>query len=581
MPRQSDAFLIEASWEVCNKVGGIHTVVTSKLAQARQEFGDSYLTVGPYLTANSPEFRESDLPVFLKKIASDLEGEGVLLHYGVWKPFGQPTVLIDSSRMLPRLNDLKHSMWERFQLDTLGTSYYDVDQPLLWAYAVGLLAQKMSGSYKVTLQLHEWLSAGAIMALDNKEIHTVFTTHATVLGRALSSTRDNLYANLASIDPDQEAARLNVTAKHQLERIGAQRSSVFTVVSQLTGQEAAALLGRAPDVITENGLNLEAFPTFELLSASRLQARALVEEFLASYFFPSYTFDLDRVFLQFTMGRLEMTNKGYDIYLRSLAELNSQMKASGTAETVVSFILVPAGALGIKPAVSSQLLLYRQLQERMQDVSLRTRRSLFRDLCERGHDAGEVRLGERDWEELTDIADHIPRPLQPPISPFVLANEEYDPVIRLCRELGLENSAGDRVKVVYMPVYLDGFDGIFNRSLYSLVTAFDLGVFPSKYEPWGYTPMESIALGVPAITSNLAGFGRSLAENRKVASTGAFVLDRELHDEDSQAVLTGQLASFQRDSARERTDRRIAAYQASQTYSWQRLYAAYRRAYAV
>ena len=575
--------LFEASWEVCNKVGGIHTVITSKLSQAQTEFGDGYFTVGPYLSNSHEAFDEVPAPPFISTLAAELANEGIAAHYGIWKPYGQPTLLLDYNGLFPRLNEYKDRYWDKFELNTLGSDYNDFDQPFAWGIAVGRLACLAAAQEKreLILHAHEWLTASAILEIkaesDDKLIRTVFTTHATVLGRCISSSGADLYGSLKKWIPEEEAVNRGVVSKHQLERLGATLATSFTAVSRLTAEEATALLGHKPDVVTENGLDLDLFPTFDELSHSRIHVRHSIEEFLAAYFFPSDPFDLNKTSLQFTMGRPETANKGYDLHLEALGVLNEQLKQEKSEHTVVSFFLVPIGCERLRPAAASQLNLYRRVQERLVHIAKRQTRLTYQELC-----AGQIpslTLQSAEQAELMEDIHHMPLQVPPPASPYELRDENQDDILRLANQHGLHNRAEDRVKVLYFPLYLDGFDGIFDLPLYDLIAAFDLGVFASKYEPWGYTPMESLAVAVPAITSTLAGFGRSLSESNQTPPSGVFILDREKDEEDAISLLVRVFKTSLEESPREWTERRISAYQTVQLYSWQHLYQNYREAY--
>ena len=349
---KEQSYLFEVSWEVCNKVGGIHTVLTSKMSWAQKEFPGHYFAVGPYFSEGTPgEFQELALPPDLQKVADMVSPQGITLHYGTWNiPTTPPVLLIAWEGLVGKLNDLKSRYWERYQLDSLNTDFYDVDQPLLWSTAIGMVVEAYSAVHNepTIVHAHEWMSGGAILYLNSlaaNSVKTVFTTHATVLGRALSGQGISIYDDLHSIDPTEAAKTSGVTTKHQIEAFSAQNATVFTTVSQVTAEEAARFLGREADIITENGLNLEDFLPFDALSIRRQAIRTQLEEFVAAYFFPYYHIDLNATSYQFTMGRYEPHNKGYDVYLESLGQLNTQLKEEGSGQTVLSFFLVPGDHL--------------------------------------------------------------------------------------------------------------------------------------------------------------------------------------------------------------------------------------------
>lgn len=585
---KSSPRLLEASWEVCNKVGGIYTVITSKLSRVLKHYPDAYLAVGPYLSSSNPTFSQQAPPEYLVPVIEQVEKKGIKVYYGTWLVEGEPpTILLNWDGLLGQLNNYKFRFWEDYQLDTLGSNYYDLDQPLLWSIAVGLFASALAEqeaaqnkNNKVILQLHEWMAGGATLALGKQKhpsLRTVFTTHATVLGRALSSQGVPIYNQLQNLNPEAEAKKINVSSKHQLEKLSANLADVFTTVSQITAEEAEAFLGRKAEVVTENGLDTEAFPAFDVLCHKRQISRRILDDFVSAYFFPSYQFALENTVYQFTMGRYEVHNKGYDVYLQALGELNHRLKESKSQKTLVSFLLVPGDVLRIRPDTLAQLAVYGYIRQELDNLTAGQERKLYLELCQ--NQTPGVSLPAAAQAELRQLMARLSRSGQPAISPFDLRQNDLDAVLQLSKQYGLLNREEDRVKVLFFPIYFDGFDGIFNLPFYDIIAGFDLGVFPSFYEPWGYTPMESLTLGVPAVTSNLAGFGRSIAELGQQENPGFFILDRRHQDEQTQENLVRYLNESLEETPRDWLDRRISAYQTAQKYSWNNLFENYRKAY--
>ncbi len=100
-------------------------------------------------------------------------------------------------------------------------------------------------------------------------------------------------------------------------------------------------------------------------------------------------------------------------------------------------------------------------------------------------------------------------PLAEPVITHDLNNPDDDVILNRVRQLGFNSTNGEsKVQVVYVPCYLTGNDGILDMSYYDILAGLDLTVFPSYYEPWGYTPLESVAFGVPTVTTSLSGFGQ-------------------------------------------------------------------------
>lgn len=584
-------YLFEASWEVCNKVGGIYTVVTSKLAQTREAYPNRYLAIGPYLgesSDNNPTFQAKETPEYLWPVFEEASNRGVNLHFGTWLVDGEPdAILVDWSPLVSKNGDFKKLYWEKYQLDSLNSDFYDVDQPMLWSTAIGIFAQIYHQKLNrlVDIQVHEWMTGGSILYLrsqneDLSGIRCVFTTHATVLGRALCSRNIFIYDKFDQLEQDSQARSLGVITKHQIERISAQKAESFTTVSQITAEEATAFLGRKPDVITENGLDTESFPDFAELSIMRQKTRRLLEDFIAAYFFPSYRFDLSRTYLQFSIGRYEMHNKGYDLYLQALAELNQQLIREKSSKTIVSFFLIPGDAGPIRPETQNQLKVYRYIKQILDNLGNVESQKLYTDLCENRRPSASLPNDTQAY--LRQLMAHLSRDKNPEISPYYLNHPDQDQILNQAKAVGLNNSEEDRVKIVFFPIYFEGFDGIFNIPFYELLAGFDLGVFPSFYEPWGYTPMESLAMGVPAITCNLAGFGRSCEEKRKINSytdSGVMILNRRRQESRSLNDLVDMLQLSIDETSREWLNRRISAYQIIQTYSWSLLFDAYKQAY--
>lgn len=585
MATSSEPFLFEASWEVCNKVGGIYTVVSSKANQALQHFPERYFAVGPYLPSlTSREFAETALPEAWQGIAADLETKGVVLHYGNWIPVSHcPTLLLDCSGLTGNLNHYKEVWWEKYQLDTLGTDFYDIDQPLIWSLAVGLLIESFAQSTKkpVIAHGHEWLSGGMFLHLgsDFPSVRTVFTTHATVLGRALSSTSNFIYKDLTSFNPEQEAINHNVKTKHQLEKLSANLSTSFTTVSRITADEATAFLGRTADFVVENGLDLDILPGFDELCHSSTEVRKALNNFALAYFGVD-ALEINQVHYQFTMGRYEFHNKGYDMYLESLSELNQRLIKEESTDTVISFILVPGRNGPLKNDISLRLTAQQKVISFLADHTSKQNYARYtRIVSEQNPQPSE--LEPREQLYLDPILRNLTSPEEAPLSPYAIPFEEQDAFMQAAAKHGLRNHKVDRVKLVIIPLYLDGFDGIFNLPLYELVPGFDLGVFPSLYEPWGYTPMESLVLGVPAITCNLAGFGRAL-EDSKSKNSGALILDRSANNPDQErTVLTDYLYRSVKESRRDHLLKRMNAYMLMEDFSWKKLYAGYLSAYGL
>lgn len=574
--------LLEASWEVCNKVGGIHTVLTTKMANAQGLFGDRYLAIGPKTGDQALSFHPQELPPDWQPIVDRLNQLGISLEYGTWLTDGSPqVVLIDATGLAPKLDEYKQRFWEEYQLDSLNASH-DVDEPLLWSLGVGHFVQAYADTFNqpVTFHGHEWLCAGAFLLIKHDAIRTIFTTHATILGRSLVSRGVDIYSTINEIKPDEAATMCDITTKFQLERLCAKLATIFTTVSHITAREATSFLGREPDVLTENGVDPQLFPDFDELTAQRRDMRKELEDFVAAYFFPSYRFDLRQTRFFFTMGRYETHNKGYDLALKSLSQLNEYLKHDG-GKMVVACFFVPGDVKAPRKEILFQQAVQERVAETLHNYTQVQQRELYASLWEEGEHCANVRLlPQHVIDTLKRLIMKLPVHQEVPVCPFELNHPDKDDITRLAAEYGLKNRAEDRVKVLLFPAYFDGFDGIFNRSLYQIISGCDLGFFPSVYEPWGYTPMESLIMGLPAITSNLAGFGISVAERGNPEDQGVFLLERDgVSDEKALQQLTSLFSNYIELPEREQLHHRMRSYFAIQNFRWDILYDRYIDAY--
>ena len=488
--------LFEVSWEVCNKVGGIHTVLSSKAKTLVDRLGDDYIAVGPWLLTDSdaePPFEED--PAFAA-FSESCRQMGIPVKVGRWKIPARPrTILIEFSSLYDEKDDVLAALWEEFGVDSISGTW-DYIEPVLFGYAVGKVIEKWWQEYlaphhrRAIAHAHEWMTGSALLYLKSNTpaIGTVFTTHATMLGRALSSTGmspDDGLGDQTALDLAEEHG---VKAKHSLEGISAREADAFTTVSEITAKEAELLHERAPDPVTPNGIDLEVIDAIAS-DTTRAEARIALQH-LASRFFGE---DLNDAVFVATSGRYEFHNKGFDVLLDALAKVDD---ADG--RRIVLFFLVPAGNTGVRSEY----------------------------------------LERQDMEP-----DAIDGPVG--LSTHNLYDHEHDPVHEHCARLGLENAPDARVKIIQIPIYLGPDDDFLGMTYESVLRAMDLSCFPSYYEPWGYTPQESLALGVPTITTDYAGFGRWATTQGFGTDDGITVLSRVhmTHDE-IRDRLAAEIESF-------------------------------------
>ncbi len=584
-----NAFLVEASWEVCNKVGGIHTVITSKSQYVMNSFKD-YVLVGPYFYDKaSKEFVEKLPPGRFQSVFNTLKNQGIICHYGTWLIDSKPNVvLLDFSNFISNKNSIKTKLWDKFRIDSLFTQFFDFDQPVIWAYTVGMFVDELSKKFDkpFILQAHEWLTGAAILYLKmaGSTVKTVFTTHATVLGRTLANSNINFYSEFDSIDPDKAAYQYGVQAKHQLEKQSALNADVFTTVSEITNLEARNFLKRSADVIVENGLNVSKFPTYDELAIKHKLYKSKIKEFLLYYFFPYYSFDLDNTLMYFLLGRYEFKAKGIDIFIRALAELNNRLKSENSNKTIISFIWVPANVKRIRPELLEAKTYYDDLKSTLDDNSEEVKQRLLYLLLS-GKSLSKASLFKEDFLfHVKKTLLQLKRTGNPPLSTHELYNESSDAILNSLVEHGLLNRKEDRVKVIFYPIYLSGADGLLDLNYYESITASHLGVFPSFYEPWGYTPVESAASAISSVTTDLAGFGRFISHytNPNLKTPGIYVLKRfNKSDDEVVSELSSLMYSYSLLNKGERIKDKIEANRLSKLVDWSVLVKNYLKAYSL
>ena len=531
----SPSYLFEVSWEVCNKVGGIHTVLRTKIAHAVSRFGDGYILIGPDV-GNNPEFEETDEALW-DAVKREVRGRNLACRCGRWNTKGRPRVILVHHHDKYKVDELLYNLWKDFGVDSM-TGGWDYIEPVLfgtaWSEVVHVLHDQLVGANEyAVVQFHEWMSCAGMLYLRKylPEAATVFTTHATVLGRALAGSSIDIYAGLEDISPKEMAAKMNVVAKHSMEAVSAREADCFTTVSKITAREAAHFLGRTPDVVLPNGINISDIP--DCLSQPDIVSlrRQHILDFASRFFREEFDEAATKIFI--ISGRYEFKNKGIDLFLESLKTINDSLKQAKSGVKVVAIVSVIGGHLGVSP-VTRQILEGAEVQP-------------------------------------TGIAKICTHQLQDP---------QHDPIWNTCNHLSLLNGADDRVKVIFMPVYLDGYDGLLNIPYYDVLSGCDLGVFPSYYEPWGYTPLECAAHSVPTVTTDLAGFGLWVKKHFKNGNRGVIVLDYGNHSHDTIVEnLAGHMQGLIGWSAAECLEHRKAARMIAERTDWEAFYPAYLTAY--
>lgn len=525
-------FLFEVSWEVCNQVGGIYTVLRSKLTQAAKYLKQDYILIGP-IVENNKYFVEGDAPAFTE-IRNILAAKNITARVGYWDTEGQPTVILIDFRHRYKIDLLLYSLWTDFGVDSLVSSY-DYQEPVLFATLAGeviaALAENLTlKSYQVIAQFHEWMCGAGLLYLkkNSPNVATVFTTHATVLGRALANDNRLMYNLPKTFDPIVEARRYGVPAKASLERISAREADCFTTVSNITADEANIMLGKYPDKIVLNGIDVvkkQQRVIQEKIPETRVKLRQIASKVIGQET-PA------NALIFISSGRYEFHNKGFDVILRSLSQLETILPKE--APPIVMFFLVAASWHTEKDSLLVPPLLYDPEQ------------------------AG-----------IRGIATH----------------KVYDPandrIIRLCNELNLRNPE-HKIHIVFSDAYLNGSDGVFNMLSDQALAAADLSIFPSFYEPWGYTPLESISYSTPTVTTDLAGFGAWAAHLKNDITDAVYVLPRKNVTEAAAVTeLSEYLLKFVKSSqdANFLSVGRKKAYEIACLADWQYFYQDYLDAY--
>lgn len=476
-------YLFETSWEVCNKVGGIYAVLSTKAQTLHNLFGDRLVFVGPDVwTADSPS------PVFIEDSAQKLIAGtlpmGITARVGRWDIPGRPlAVLVGFQHLIGNLDVIYGTIWEKYGVDSLH-GYGDYDEACAFAVASAtviehIVAGQNKGDTRIVAHFDEWTTGMGLLLLKSRqpEIRTVFTTHATTTGRSIAGNGKPLYDYLAGYDGNQMASELNVIAKHSLERAAAHAADAFTTVSEVTARECEQLLGRRP-IVTPNAFEQNLVPAPRTLAAHRRTARARLCRLVEAL--TGRSTDDTTLFIA-TSGRCEMRNKGIDLYLDALNVLRTELDNAAGNHRVVAFVLVPCWVKGPRADLVEAM--------RSNACTALPHPYVTHDFYQ--PDADPI-LTKMAWNEFTG---------QQPDS---------------------------RLTVIDMPCYLSADDGLLGLPYFDVLAAMDITVFPSYYEPWGYTPLESVVFHVPTITTDLAGFGQWVLDTQgdNDESTGVAVVHR-------------------------------------------------------
>lgn len=534
--------LFETSWEVCNKIGGIYAVLSTKARVLHEQFGDKLVFVGPDVwTEENPSPYFVERKTLLKGAASRLElPYGISIRVGRWKCPGSPlVVLVKFAGVESELPRIYGEMWERYGVDSLH-SYGDYSEGCAYAVAAAIVMERLCGYLgkpytKMVAHFNEWTTGMGLLYLKSHcpEAATLFTTHATSIGRSICGNGKPLYDFFNGYNGDQMARELNMESKHSLEKAAAHQADCFTAVSEVTAKECEQLLEKRPQVVTPNGFEPDFVPEgaryTRRVNAGRERLLSIAKA-LTGKEYPQDTF------LIATSGRNEYRNKGLDVFLDSVATIAADLKDSD--RDVLAFVLVPAW------------------------------------------------VKEPSGELLVNLDSKGTLEVNPSWLTHRLHNEDSDSICCRLRTLEAEGSLGGskKVKTIYIPVYLDGGDGIVNISYYDLLPALDLSIFPSYYEPWGYTPLESVAFSVPTITTDKSGFGQWVVSSmpNSLLESGVKVVSR---NDSGYGTTVEEIANatieYMRADATDTARGRMAAAATAEKADWKFFISHYDKAFQV
>ena len=534
-------YIFESSWEVCNKVGGIYTVLSSRAKTLQQEMKDRIIFIGPdfWKEKESPYFKQ-DTSLFAQW-QWEAKEQGLNVRVGRWTVPGEPiAILVDFAPYFEKKNEIYGWLWQNYGVDSLH-AYGDYDEASMFSYAAALVVESFYNSKglqdsRVVYHANEWMCGLGALYINNclPQIGTVFTTHATSIGRSIAGNQKPLYDYLFAYNGDQMAEELNMQSKHSIEKQTAHHVDCFTTVSEITAKECLELLDKPVDVVLPNGFDDSFVPKAATFTRKRRAARRRLLDVANALL--GEQLDDDTLIVS-TSGRYEFRNKGIDVFVEAM---NRLLRDRDLKKKVVAFIEVP-GWVG-EPR--------KDLQERLtQD--------------------------KQTWQG----------PLEVPMITHWLHNMSHDNVLSMMKYYDMHNRTEDNVKVIFLPCYLDGSDGIVNMTYYDVVLGNDLCVYPSYYEPWGYTPLEAVAFKVPCVTTDLAGFGlwaNSVFGHDGTLADGVKVIHRTDYNYSEVAdMIKDTVAEFSNLTQKEVDACRKAAGELSKKALWSEFIAYYHTAYDI
>ncbi|CAG8516472.1 3401_t:CDS:2 [Racocetra fulgida] len=557
--------LFEIAWEVANKAPvTVH------------EYGDSYTLIGPlnYRTAAAEVESEPVSNTHMREILEDMTYQGIKWMYGRWLIEGAPHVLLlDTTSIIERLDSWKADLWNVAGIPSPPNDQETNDSVL----------------FAVIAHFHEWQSSCAIPLMRKRrtDLTTIFTTHATLLGRYLCAGSTDFYNNITKFSVDEETGKRGIYHRYCIERAAAHCCDVFTTVSQITAFEAEHLLKRKPDGVLPNGLNVIKFSAMHEFQNLHAKSKEKIHNFVRGHFYGHYDFDLDNTLYFFTAGRYEYRNKGVDMFIESLGRLNARLKACNSPMTVVAFIVMPAATQSFAVESLKAQVVTKQLQETVKEITDRIGQRIFEKAAR--YTGGDINDAVIDPLELLTNEEKVllkrrvialKRSTLPAIVTHNMCDDNDDPILMQLRRLQLFNHPTDRVKVIFHPEFLNSNNPLIGLDYDDFVRGCHLGVFPSYYEPWGYTPAECTVMGVPSITTNLSGFGCFIEEVVENSSDyGIYIIDRRMKSvEESIQQIVDCMLQYCQKSRRQRINQRNRTERLSDLLDWKLMGMEYVRA---
>jgi len=592
----ADTNLFEIAWEVCNQVGGIYTVIRSKVPSVIKKWGkENYFLIGPYFEeqANAHFDPATDFSSPIGKAVLKMQERGFDVRYGQWIVSGRPNVILfNPFSVYDKLGEIKHFVWQDYHISLPGQDEL-LDQVAAFGFQVkeffNYLCNSQFCTSKTIAHFHEWMAGLPIPGIrkEKLDIKIVFTTHATLLGRYLAMNDPKFYDHISFYNWEAEATKFNVKSIAEIERASAHGAHVFTTVSEVTALECTHLLGRTPDFILPNGLNIERFEASHQVQNQHFHIKEKIHDFVMGHFFQSYSFDLDKTIYFFTSGRYEYRNKGYDLTLEALARLNWKMQSNNIDMTVVSFFITKRPFYTFNPDVLQSKAQIEDVHRVCEEIKEQVGRRLYTQITSAD--------GPYEFPDLREMVDDylrlkLRRNVQswkthqlPKVITHTLKDDGKDEILNFLRTANLVNNRHDKVKVVYHPDFISTANPLFKMDYNQFVRGCHLGIFPSMYEPWGYTPLECLASGLPSVTSDMAGFGDYVVNNiPNHEEKGLYIVKRRGRDfYEAAEDLANTLFRFVKLTRRERIALRYKCEESSLDFDWSKLGKYYDEAYNV